>query len=100
MCKHRRADFRGSSRTTHKVYCLDCRTYIYECPQEAYKEEKKRERESNLRGRTSRFDLGARDVVLSRGEVLELAQMLPGHLKLMLRSEPEKMHLTCVRLRP
>ena len=42
ICRHRRTDFRGSTRTTHRVYCLDCRVYISECRQEEYKEEKKK----------------------------------------------------------
>eukprot|EP00974_Lingulodinium_polyedra_P087472 8478351-Lingulodinium_polyedra.AAC.1 len=41
LCKHEHTDFRGSSRTTHRVYCVDCGRYIFECPQEEYKEERK-----------------------------------------------------------
>ena len=34
-CLHENTDARGSSSTTHRVYCKDCCQYVYECPQSA-----------------------------------------------------------------
>ena len=75
---------------THRVYCIDCGKHIYECPQEEYKQEQKMQKESHVRGRPTKFDLGARDDKLTREEVKELASRLPGHLKLQLRRNPDR----------
>ena len=48
LCNHLRTYHRGSTRTVHRVYCLDCRVYIYECPQEEHKEEKTRVYEGHI----------------------------------------------------
>ena len=32
-CPHENTDARGSSSSTHRVYCKDCGRYVYECPQ-------------------------------------------------------------------
>ena len=37
-CPHEDVDYRGSSRTTHRVYCKQCCTYIDEAPVQVFKE--------------------------------------------------------------
>ena len=38
LCEHENVDFRGSSTSVHRVFCKDCQTHVYECPQSEYKE--------------------------------------------------------------
>ena len=37
-CPHEDVDYRGSSRTTHRVYCKQCCTYNDEAPMQVFKE--------------------------------------------------------------
>ena len=32
-CQHKRVDHRGSTRSTHKTFCLDCCSFVDEIPQ-------------------------------------------------------------------
>ena len=39
-CEHRRTDSRGSTRAVHKVWCLDCCTFVSELPQQLHKQQR------------------------------------------------------------
>ena len=56
-CPHENTDARGSSSTTHRVYCKDCGQYVYECPQLEWRQQQNETRSNLLRGRTERIDL-------------------------------------------
>ena len=49
-CRHERTDFRGSSKTTHRVFCLDCTKYVAEMPQSEYKLHKRTMQQAGVRG--------------------------------------------------
>ena len=50
-CEHARVDYRGSTRSVHKVYCLDCCTYVEEVPQRLHKAGKELAGKVHLEGR-------------------------------------------------
>ena len=46
------SDCRGSTKTTHRVFCLDCQQVVGEVPQELYKQHRKQQHERLARGIT------------------------------------------------
>ena len=49
-CQHENTDHRGSNRSVHKVFCLDCQTTVYEMPQEEYKKQQELLKQATLKG--------------------------------------------------
>ena len=76
-CPHENTDVRGSSSSTHRVYCKDCGQYVYECPQSEWRQQQNETRDSLLRGRTERIDFSRGGERVTRTEVSELIHSFP-----------------------
>ena len=50
-CPHEVTDNRGSTRTTHKIWCKQCQNYILEEPQELYQDRIRKAKEIVSGGR-------------------------------------------------
>ena len=76
VCPHLVTDHRGSTRSTHKVWCKQCNTYILEEPQELHKERVKASKAEYDKGRKQRqaesrpYD----DLILEESEATGLAK--------------------------
>ena len=73
-CEHARADYRGSTRSVHKVYCLDCCTYIEEVPQRLHKAGKE------LAGKVQDLPLGQQDLTRRQLDEVEFTSMEAGSI--------------------
>ena len=89
-CPHVNTDARGSSSTTHRVYCKDCGQYVYECPQSEWRQQQNETRGNLLRGRTERIDFSRGGERVTRAEVSELIHSFPQALRLFLRQRPDE----------
>ena len=89
-CRHMNTDARGSSPSTHRVYCKDCGQYVCECPQSEWRQEQNKIRGSLLRGRTERIDFSRGGERVTRAEVSELIHSFPQALRLFLRQRPDE----------
>ena len=81
ICPHVNTDARGSSSTTHRVYCKDCGQYVCECPQSEWRQQQNETRGNLLRGGGER---------VTRAEVSELIHRFPQALRLFLRQRPDE----------
>ena len=73
-CEHARVDYRGSTRSVHKVYCLDCCTYIEEVPQRLHKAGKE------LAGKVQDLPLGQQDLTRRQLDEVEFTSMEAGSI--------------------
>ena len=73
-CEHARVDYRGSTRSVHKVYCLDCCTYIEEVPQRLRKAGKE------LAGKVQDLPLGQQDLTRRQLDEVEFTSMEAGSI--------------------
>ena len=89
-CPHENIDARGSSSTTHRVYCKDCGRYVYECPQSEWRQQQNETRGNLLRGRTERIDFSRGGERVTKAEVSELIHSFPQALRLFLRQRPDE----------
>ena len=67
-------DYRGSTRSVHKVYCLDCCTYIEEVPQRLHKAGKE------LAGKVQDLPLGQQDLTRRQLDEVEFTSMEAGSI--------------------
>ena len=89
-CPHVNTGARGSSSSTHRVYCKDCGQYVYECPQSEWRQEQNEIRGNLLRGRTERIDFSRGGERVTRAEVSDLIHSFPQALRLFLRHPPDE----------
>ena len=89
-CPHENTDARGSSSTTHRVYCKDCGQYVCECPQSEWRQQQNETRGNLLRGRTERIDFSRGCERVTRSEVSEMIHSFPQALRLFLRQHPDE----------
>ena len=73
-CEHAREDYRGSTHSVHKVYCLDCCTYIEEVPQRLRKAGKE------LAGKVQDLPLGQQDLTRRQLDEVEFTSMEAGSI--------------------
>ena len=73
-CEHARVDYRGSTRSVHKVYCLDCCTHIEEVPQRLHKAGKE------LAGKVQDLPLGQQDLTRRQLDEVEFTSMEAGSI--------------------
>ena len=73
-CEHAAVDYRGSTRSVHKVYCLDCCTYIEEVPQRLHKAGKE------LAGKVQDLPLGRQDLTRRQLDEVEFTSMEAGSI--------------------
>ena len=67
-------DYRGSTRSVHKVYCLDCCTHIEEVPQRLHKAGKE------LAGKVQDLPLGQQDLTRRQLDEVEFTSMEAGSI--------------------
>ena len=89
-CPHVNTDARGSSSTTHRVYCKDCGQYVYECPQSEWRQQQNETWGNLLRCRAERIDVSRGGERVTRAEVSELIHSFPQALRLFLRQRPDE----------
>ena len=92
-CSHENVDHRGSSRSTHRVFCLDCLQTVYECPQEEHRRQKDQLHTAHLRGRTQHGDLhGTKQGPkhLTREQAIEVAARYKTSVKMFLRGNTDE----------
>ena len=73
-CEHRRTDNRGSTRAVHKVWCLDCCTFVSELPQQLHKQQK------DLAQATQKAPLKAQDLTRRVLQDVPLTQLEAGQV--------------------
>ena len=73
-CEHARVDYRGSTRSAHKIYCLDCCTYIEEVPHRLHKAGKE------LAGKVQDLPLGQQDLTRRQLDEVEFTSMEAGSI--------------------
>ena len=56
-CSHAVRDFRGSDKTTHRVFCLGCCTFVAEMPQSEYRAARTAQSTAHASGRTLGSDV-------------------------------------------
>ncbi|CAE7418365.1 GIP [Symbiodinium sp. CCMP2592] len=71
-CAHERVDFRYSTRSVHKVYCLDCDTIVEETPQRVHKMGKE------LASQVKSSSLKQQDLTRRQLDEVELTRMEAG----------------------
>ena len=73
-CAHERVDFRYSTRSVHKVYCLDCDTIVEEIPQRVHKMGK------DLASQIQSSSLKQQDLTRRHLDEIELTRMEAGDI--------------------
>ena len=73
-CEHRRTDIRESTRAVHKVWCLDCCTFVSELPQQLDKQQR------DLAQATQTAPLKAQDLTRRVLQDVQLTQLEAGQV--------------------